>query len=175
MRSPQKSNRARGRGGRKPNGNILNRVFESAGPDGKVRGTAQQIVEKYLALARDAQTAGDRVKAENFLQHAEHYQRIILDATSQRDQRREQSAPETPAAPPAQANAAHEASAEGRAERAAPAEVGGLTTIDTVDDEPESLLVETEETAPARPRRRRGRGTAAAAPTASEETDVPVK
>ena len=51
--------------------------FESAGPDVKIRGTAQQVLEKYLALARDAASAGDRIAAENFLQHAEHYYRII--------------------------------------------------------------------------------------------------
>ncbi len=61
-------------------GNIINRVFESAGPDGKVRGTPQQIIDKYQALARDAQLAGDRVAAESFLQHAEHYSRMLGEA-----------------------------------------------------------------------------------------------
>lgn len=98
MRQPQKSNRARGRGGRKGggggggggSGTNLNRVYESAGPEGKVRGTPQQIVEKYLSLARDAQTSGDRVTAENFLQHAEHYQRIVLQALGSQEERRDQ-------------------------------------------------------------------------------------
>lgn len=89
MRPSQKQNRARGRGNRKPNGNIVNRVFESAGPEGKVRGTPQQIIDKYHALARDAQTSGDRVMAENFLQHAEHYQRILLEAQGAREERRD--------------------------------------------------------------------------------------
>jgi hypothetical protein len=61
-------------------GNIINRVFESAGPDGKVRGTPQQIIDKYQALARDAQLSGDRVAAESFLQHAEHYSRLLGEA-----------------------------------------------------------------------------------------------
>ena len=61
-------------------GNIINRVFESAGPDGKVRGTPQQIIDKYQALARDAQVAGDRVAAESFLQHSEHYSRMLGEA-----------------------------------------------------------------------------------------------
>ena len=52
-------------------GNIINRVFDSSGPEGKVRGTPQQIIEKYQMLARDAQLSNDRVAAENFLQHAE--------------------------------------------------------------------------------------------------------
>ncbi|MEM7528178.1 MAG: DUF4167 domain-containing protein [Pseudomonadota bacterium] len=92
MRPAQKSNRARGRGNRKnggSGGNNINRVYESAGPEGKVRGTPQQIVDKYLSLARDAQTSGDRVMAENFLQHAEHYQRLLLTALGAQESRRE--------------------------------------------------------------------------------------
>jgi hypothetical protein len=65
---------------RRSMGNIINRVFESAGPDGKVRGTPQQIIDKYQALARDAQVAGDRVSAESFLQHSEHYSRLLGEA-----------------------------------------------------------------------------------------------
>lgn len=64
-------------------GNIINRVFESAGPDGKVRGTPQQIIDKYQALARDAQVSGDRVAAESFLQHSEHYSRMLGEAQRQ--------------------------------------------------------------------------------------------
>ena len=52
-------------------------TFDSAGPDIRVRGNAYQVWEKYLGLARDAQTAGDRIAAENFFQHAEHYYRIM--------------------------------------------------------------------------------------------------
>lgn len=61
-------------------GNIINRVFDSSGPEGKVRGTPQQIIEKYQMLARDAQLSNDRVAAENFLQHAEHYTRLLAEA-----------------------------------------------------------------------------------------------
>jgi hypothetical protein len=60
--------------------NILHRNFESTGPDVKVRGNAQHVYEKYLQLARDANSSGDRVMAENYLQHAEHYYRIIAAA-----------------------------------------------------------------------------------------------
>jgi Domain of unknown function (DUF4167) len=60
--------------------NPLTRSYESNGPDVKVRGTAQNIAEKYMSLARDAQSSGDRVMAENYLQHAEHYNRIIAAA-----------------------------------------------------------------------------------------------
>ncbi len=77
MRPGQKNRNQRNKSGRKPMGNVVNRVYESAGPEGKVRGTPQQIIEKYLLLARDSQTSGDRVMAENFLQHAEHYIRLL--------------------------------------------------------------------------------------------------
>jgi len=56
----------------------LARSFESNGPDVKIRGTPAHIAEKYLSLARDAQSSGDPVLAENYLQHAEHYTRIIM-------------------------------------------------------------------------------------------------
>ena len=58
--------------------NPLTRSYESNGPDVKIRGTALHIAEKYLQLARDATSAGDRVTAENYLQHAEHYYRILM-------------------------------------------------------------------------------------------------
>ena len=79
MRPGNQSNkRMRGRGRKGPN--PLTRTFESNGPDVKIRGTAQHIAEKYLQLARDAQASGDRVMGENYLQHAEHYLRIIAAA-----------------------------------------------------------------------------------------------
>ncbi len=68
--------RSRGRG-RRPQNNH-SRAFNSTGPDVKIRGTASHVYEKYLQLARDAGSAGDRVMAENYLQHAEHYFRILL-------------------------------------------------------------------------------------------------
>ena len=70
--------------------NVLNRVFDSSGPEGKVRGTPQQVIEKYQQLTRDAQLSGDRVGAENFQQHAEHYMRLQADAQREIDLRREQ-------------------------------------------------------------------------------------
>lgn len=68
--------RSRGRGRRQTN--PANRSYDSNGPDVRVRGTANQVYEKYQALARDAQASGDRVAAENLMQHAEHYYRILL-------------------------------------------------------------------------------------------------
>lgn len=73
----------RGRGGNRKAPNPLSRNYESNGPDVKIRGNAQHIADKYTTLARDAQAAGDRVMAENYLQHAEHYNRIILAAQAQ--------------------------------------------------------------------------------------------
>lgn len=84
MRQGQQNRRGRGRNNnRKGSGsghhhNPLSRSFESNGPDVKIRGTPAHIAEKYLALARDAQSSGDPVLAENYLQHAEHYSRIIM-------------------------------------------------------------------------------------------------
>jgi Domain of unknown function (DUF4167) len=63
--------------------NPLQRGYESNGPDVKVRGNAQHIAEKYQQLARDSQSSGDRVMAENYLQHAEHYFRLVLAAQEQ--------------------------------------------------------------------------------------------
>lgn len=71
-------------------GNIVNRVFDSSGPEGKVRGTPQQIIDKYTQLARDATLSNDRVAAENFQQHAEHYTRMLGEALREQEARREQ-------------------------------------------------------------------------------------
>ena len=72
--------RSRGRGRRPQNNHHHNhnRAFDSTGPDVKIRGTAAHVYEKYLQLARDAGSAGDRVMQENYLQHAEHYYRILM-------------------------------------------------------------------------------------------------
>ena len=77
-------NRMRGRG-RKPSNNT-NRNYESNGPDVKIRGNAAHIADKYTTLARDALSSGDRVIAENYLQHAEHYNRIVLANNAARDE-----------------------------------------------------------------------------------------
>ena len=76
MRQGSNPKRPRGRSGRK-NTNPRSQSFESNGPEVKVRGSAQQVVEKYLALARDAATAGDRIRSESYFQHAEHYYRLM--------------------------------------------------------------------------------------------------
>jgi Domain of unknown function (DUF4167) len=75
--------RNRGKGGHHHHQNPLSRVYESNGPDVKIRGTASHIAEKYVQLARDAQSSGDPVAAENYYQHAEHYFRLIAAAQEQ--------------------------------------------------------------------------------------------
>ena len=74
--------------GRRPGFHGRGSTFESNGPEGKIRGTAFQVIEKYQALAQDALSAGDRIGAENFFQHAEHYYRVVAaNGWDQRGQR----------------------------------------------------------------------------------------
>ena len=90
MRSSKSRSRNKSNRNRSSLGNVVNRVFDSSGPEGKVRGTPQQIIDKYNQLARDSQLAGDRVLTENFQQHAEHYLRLLGSAQKEQDQRREE-------------------------------------------------------------------------------------
>jgi hypothetical protein len=71
------------RGRNRKSHNPLTRVYESNGPDIKIRGTASHVAEKYVQLARDAQASGDPVAAENYYQHAEHYFRMIATVNEQ--------------------------------------------------------------------------------------------
>jgi Domain of unknown function (DUF4167) len=93
MRNGQNNKRMRNRNNNSNNNNNNNnnrrgqnpmtRVFESNGPDIKIRGTASHVAEKYVQLARDARSSGDPVAAENYYQHAEHYFRLIAAAQEQ--------------------------------------------------------------------------------------------
>src|SRR5258708_33245511 len=91
MRNGQNNKRMRNRNNNSNNNNNNNRrgqnpmtrVFESNGPDIKIRGTASHVAEKYVQLARDARSSGDPVAAENYYQHAEHYFRLIAPAQEQ--------------------------------------------------------------------------------------------
>ena len=92
MRNGQNNKRMRGRSNNnnqhqhqhhRKNQNPMSRVFESNGPDVKIRGNPSHIAEKYVQLARDAQSSGDPVSAENYYQHAEHYNRLIAAAQEQ--------------------------------------------------------------------------------------------
>ena len=92
MRSTKSRSRGKNRSNNNNNRsgvNVVNRVFDSSGPEGKVRGTPQQIIEKYQQLHRDAQLSNDRVAAENFSQHAEHYARMLGEAMKEQEARRE--------------------------------------------------------------------------------------
>ncbi len=136
MRAINKA-RVRSKGSRRTVGNVLNRVFESSGPEGKIRGTPQQIIEKYQALSRDASLSGDRIAAENFAQHSEHYARLLSEAQLELEARREfkesqSAAPRRPDAPSRNGGTAPE--------RTAPAE-----NSMTVSDSRGSGLVDTPE------------------------------
>jgi hypothetical protein len=95
MRPGQHNKRGRNRnrrhsGGGGGGGNPLNRVYESNGPDVKVRGTAQTVADKYLQLGRDALASGDTVMSESYFQHAEHYLRILAAAQAYNQQFQQQ-------------------------------------------------------------------------------------
>ena len=81
MRQAHNARRSRGRSNRKHNVPLKHQSFESNGPDVRIRGNAHQVYEKYLAMARDAHSTGDRISAEGYYQHAEHYFRIMNDST----------------------------------------------------------------------------------------------
>ena len=153
-------------------GNVINRVFDSSGPEGKVRGTPQQIIDKYNQLARDAQLGNDRVATENFQQHAEHYLRLLSEAQREVDSRRED-----------QERQNRERQAERDRERAAEAQEAASQTADpSAAPQPDVLdpggstagedsnLVETPESAPKKPRRAPARSRKPAAP---KQDDTP--
>ena len=83
------------------NQNLAQRSMDSNGPDIKIKGTAAHICKKYQALARDAQSVGDRIRAENYLQHADHYYRLVMAAQSQQQQSQPQAARQQTQEPPA--------------------------------------------------------------------------
>ena len=97
MRQPQNAKRGRGRGRRgngsaQPNVPNRNTSYESNGPDVKLRGNAQQLNEKYLALAHDAAAAGERITAEAYTQFADHYYRLHQAAVDAAEERKVQHA-----------------------------------------------------------------------------------
>jgi len=152
-------------------GNIVNRVFDSSGPEGKVRGTPQQIIDKYNQLTRDAQLSNDRVAAENFQQHAEHYARMLGEAQREQEAKKaEQEAQQQQAREAREARQA-EAAAEkgekgGKPDQGAAPETGeqqgrgpdqkSFGAVIDVPGKEDSGLVETPESAPKpKPKRRR--------------------
>ena len=139
-RSRSKSNRNRGGGG---GGNVVNRVFDSSGPEGKVRGTPQQIIDKYNQLARDAQLSGDRVATENFQQHAEHYLRMLAEAQREIDARREEQERQN-----RERQAERDRERAARQEQESNADPASAPQPDVVEAEGDSGLVETPESQP---------------------------
>src|ERR1700761_6622706 len=102
-RRPQHGGNGGGGGGGGGNGGggfNPNRTFDSSGPEVKIRGSAAHVYEKYLQLARDANSSGDRVTAENYLQHAEHYFRIMAAQQAQQAQYAAQQAAQNANRPP---------------------------------------------------------------------------
>ena len=96
MKHNTANRRSRNRGGGKRQGGGRNN-YESNGPEVKVRGTAQQVLDKYLVLAGDAASAGDRIKSESYFQFAEHYYRIVsADGANNNVNRRETQNPQDP-------------------------------------------------------------------------------
>ncbi|OWU81368.1 DUF4167 domain-containing protein [Phaeobacter sp. 22II1-1F12B] len=191
-RSRSKSNRNRGssNGG----GNVVNRVFDSSGPEGKVRGTPQQIIDKYNQLARDAQLGNDRVATENFQQHAEHYLRLLSSAQKEMDQRREEQERQNRERQ-AERDRERQDRGDQDGQKQAPAQNQGqqgnqtrsedpsqapqpdvLETAETAESDDDSGLVETPESKPKKPARKpRARKPAADAdtPAAHGEAEAP--
>ena len=146
-------------------GNVMNRVFDGSGPEGKVRGTPQQIIDKYTQLASDATLSNDRVAAENFQQHAEHYLRILAIATREQEARREQQEKDQRER---QQQRDHQRS--DKQDRDQPAGTGEQPDVAAKPAE-DTALVETPEAAQDQPRPRRQRRPKPAG--ASEQGDAP--
>ena len=135
MRQPGKNNRQRGRGRRNGNGQInRNTTLDSNGPDVRLRGNAFQLYEKYVSLGNDASASGERISAEGYFQHADHYFRVHSAIVSAHEERRgghaENSAESNAEAGPENGseNGADNGSGKKSAEKnAAAAEVNGVT------------------------------------------------
>ncbi|MEL6464537.1 MAG: DUF4167 domain-containing protein [Pseudomonadota bacterium] len=164
-RSRSKNNRNRNSGG--GGGNVVNRVFDSSGPEGKVRGTPQQIIDKYNQLARDAQLAGDRVATENFQQHAEHYLRLLSEAQREIEARREEQERQN-----RERQAERDRERAARQEQETNADPAQAPQPDVVDDGGDSGLVETPESQ-SKPKKTRSRSRKPKAETAGEQTEAP--
>jgi hypothetical protein len=154
MRSSKSRSRNKNRNNRPTGGSIINRVFDSSGPDGKVRGTPQQIIEKYNQLYRDAQLSNDRVNAENFAQHAEHYTRMLAEAQREVDAKREEQEAQNRER---QAERDRERQERLQAQEAAANDPATMEQPEVSADpaQSDSGLVETPEEKPQRPRRPR--------------------
>ena len=148
-------------------GNVMNRVFDSSGPEGKVRGTPQQIIDKYTQLTSDAHLSNDRVAAENFQQHAEHYLRMQAVAQREQDVRREQQEKEQRER---QLRSQQRADQQGDQQGARDPNPGAGDQPDLAEPQVQvqSDLVETPEATPSAPGQKRARRPRAARPDTAE-------
>ena len=123
MKHNSGNRRSRSRGSKQRYGGGGRNNYESNGPAGKVRGTAQQVLDKYLGLARDAQSSGDRIGAEFFFQFAEHYFRVLNADGGNANQMRRDKQAQTPEEPAADNNMldAEDAAVSDQPTKAAPA------------------------------------------------------
>ena len=142
--------RRRRSGGNNNNNPNPNRHYESNGPDVRIRGSAQQILDKYLQYARDAQTAGDRVKAEALFQHAEHYARIVAVFEKQKEEARLEREARDAQRAEERAQRDAERAAQSDADGEAPEGESADTGVDTVDAE----MASEDSGAEPKPRRR---------------------
>ena len=173
MRSSKSRSRSKNNRNRPSGGNVVNRVFDSSGPEGKVRGTPQQIIDKYNQLARDAQLSGDRVATENFQQHAEHYLRLLSEAQREQEARREEQERQNRER---QAERDRERAERQERESAAkpkdhakdPGTQPQPDTIDVVEADGDSGLVETPESAPKKTSTRKPRAPRTSKPAAEK-------
>jgi len=178
MRQPQNAKRGRGRGRRGNGNNHHNHVpnrntsYESNGPDVKLRGNAQQLHEKYMALAHDAASAGERISAEAYTQFADHYFRLHQAAVGVAETKRQQD----------QAAAAFSGEAAAGDADNVEAGTGEVSSGDIqsdgndVDATPAAAhdTADTVDTADVKPARRRGRQNGKSA-AASDDADAAAK
>ncbi len=166
MRQNQKQNRTRGRG-RRPGGQHQphfnrNTTFESNGPEGRLRGNAQQLYDKYTALAHDANAAGERVSAEAFSQFADHYYRVNQSIVQAAEQRRAND-------PRQQENR----SGNGRTAEAASEEAGANQKAEKADSEKADTVSSPAETQPAEAEKSEDGKTQAAEAKPAEDDSAP--
>ena len=187
MRTSKSRSRAKNNRNRPSGGNVVNRVFDSSGPEGKVRGTPQQIIDKYNQLARDAQLSNDRVATENFQQHAEHYLRLLSEAQREMEARREELDRQNRERQAERDRDRAERQERESARQADPAEAPRLDVMDFTPEAvtPESGLVETPENMgaeseaderekkPRRPRARKSKAAPVIVDTPVDDGDAP--
>ena len=178
MRQPQNAKRGRGRGRRGNGNNHHNHVpnrntsYESNGPDVKLRGNAQQLHEKYMALAHDAASAGERISAEAYTQFADHYFRLHQAAVGVAETKRQQD--QGAAAVSAEAAAGDADNGEAGAGEVSSGDI--QSDGNDVDATPAAAhdTADTADTADVKPARRRGRQNGKSA-AASDDADAAAK